>query len=42
MNKKVKTILKVVVTLIVIALVIHLAKTFLLPTIIKMHSGGAY
>ena len=42
MNKKVKTILNIFIGLIVIALLIHLTKNFLLPFIIKMHGGGAY
>ncbi|MHC1682988.1 MAG: hypothetical protein AB6733_08575 [Clostridiaceae bacterium] len=42
MGKKVKTILKIVIGIMVIALVVHLTKNFLLTYIIKIHSGGAY
>lgn len=42
MNKKLRTALIILGCVIALALLAHLAGTYLIPFISQMHSGGAY
>lgn len=42
MKKGFKTTLIIVVSLVVVAVLMHLTMNYLVPFVVEMHSGGAY